>query len=255
MKYYKLLLILSTALLFSCSNYINKMYSDLDRQEQINNQAPTNNFDRYRNPPSTYRKASDVGRVATAAQGQPYYNQNNPPPVRRNYRPKQNLRKRYKADDLLDNSSNRASLWAGKGKDRHLFTVLKEKRNGDIVLINVQKVLKNDITLELKRAFPDIPKPTSTDDKKDGEENKKNEEVADNTEKEMSGNKIYDRVSSVIVEEINEDHLLLRGQKSVLFKQRKRLVEVQALVSRRDITDEDTVNSDNILESSVHILR
>ena len=255
MKYCKLLIILSTALLFSCSNYINKMYSDLDRQDQVQRQqAPTTDFDKYRNPPNSYRRQSDSGRIASAASSErrPYYNKNNPPQVRRNYRPKQNLRKRYKADDLLDNSNNSSSLWAGKGKDRHLFTVLKEKRNGDIILINVQKILKNDITLELKRAFPNIPKTSGTEESKDAEAAK---EETPNAETETAGNKIYDRVSSVIVEEINEDHLLLRGQKSVLFKQRKRLVEVQALVSRRDITDEDTVNSDNILESSVHILR
>ncbi|ATH09357.1 hypothetical protein BIY24_15840 [Halobacteriovorax marinus] len=252
MKLAKITLLISIAFLFSCSNYINKMYADLDRQDGIVQQAPINNrFDRYKNPPTTYRRQSDAGRVATAAQGQPYYNRNNPPQVRRTYRPQQSVRKRYKADDLLDNSTNNSSLWAGKGSNRHLFTVLKEKRNGDIVLINVQKTLKNDITLELKRAFPDIPKPVNKE-KKD-EENKE-EAVADNAN-EQSANKIYDRVSSVIVEEVNEDHLLLRGQKSVLFKQRKRLVEVQALISRRDITDEDTINSDNILESSVHILR
>lgn len=251
MKIIKLLLILSMALLFSCSNYINKMYSDLDRQDNINNQPQRDAFYQYKNPPTTYRKQSDVGRIATAAQEQPYYNRNNPPNVRRNYRPKQNLKKRYKADDLVDNSSNSSSLWAGKGNSGNLFTVLKEKRNGDIVLINVQKTLKNDITLELKRAFPDLPKPAGTENKDDDAK----KEVADNANKEQTGNKIYDRVSSVIVEEVNEDHLLLRGQKSVLFKQRKRLVEVQALISRRDITDEDTINSDSILESSVHILR
>ncbi|WP_372653922.1 flagellar basal body L-ring protein FlgH [Halobacteriovorax sp.] len=254
MKFIKLVLILSTALLFSCSNYINKMYSDLDRQDMVRNQQPVDAFEKYKNPPTSYRRGTDSGRIATAASNQPYYNRNQPPRTRRDYKPTQNLRKRYKADDLLDNSENKASLWAGKGNDRQLFTVLKDKRNGDIVLINVQKTLKNDITLELKRAFPELPKPAGQEEKK--EDTEKSEDAITAADKnENNGNKIYDRVSSVIVEEINEDHLLLRGQKSVLFQQRKRLVEIQALISRRDITDEDTINSDNILESSVHILR
>ncbi len=255
MKLYKVLLIISTSLLFSCSNYINKMYSDLDRQDMVRNQPPVDAFEKYKNPPTSYRRGTDSGRIASAANSQPYYNRNQPPAVRRNYKPaQQNLKKRYKADDLLDNSQNKSSLWAGSGNNRQLFTVLKDKRNGDIVLINVQKTLKNDITLELKRAFPEMPKPVSSADKKDDTEKKEDDTALINNDA-TNGNKIYDRVSSVIVEEINEDHLLLRGQKSVLFQQRKRLVEIQALVSRRDITDEDTINSDNILESSVHILR
>ena len=67
--------------------------------------------------------------------------------------------------------------------------------------------------------------------------------------------KVYDRISSVVVEEINKDHVLIRGRKNLLYKNRKRLVEVQALVSKKDITVDDTLDSEKILESSITVLR
>ncbi len=48
---------------------------------------------------------------------------------------------------------------------------------------------------------------------------------------------------------------LIKGRKNVLFKNRKRMVEVQALVSRKDIGDNDVINSDAILESNVSVVR
>ena len=58
-----------------------------------------------------------------------------------------------------------------------------------------------------------------------------------------------------MIEEISKDHLLIRGQKFLLFRNRKHLVEVQALVARKDIMDDDTVDSTQVLESTVTILR
>ena len=66
---------------------------------------------------------------------------------------------------------------------------------------------------------------------------------------------VYDRISSVIIEEVNKDHLLVRGRKDVIFRKMKRYVEVQALINKRDISDEDAIESTKILESSVTILR
>ena len=67
--------------------------------------------------------------------------------------------------------------------------------------------------------------------------------------------KTYDKISSVIIEEISKDHLLVRGQKFLLYKNGKHLIEIQALVARRDILDDDTVDSTSFLESTVQVLR
>ena len=49
---------------------------------------------------------------------------------------------------------------------------------------------------------------------------------------------------------ISNNHILLRGRKNVLYHDRKRTVELQALVSRRDITLDDSVVSDKIIEEA-----
>ena len=67
--------------------------------------------------------------------------------------------------------------------------------------------------------------------------------------------KVYDRVSTVVIEEISKDHLLLSGRKSILFKNRKHLIEVQALVARRDVAVNDEVDSNSIIESNITVLR
>tara|TARA_R110002072_G_scaffold288917_1_gene455344 strand:+ start:18689 stop:19360 length:672 start_codon:yes stop_codon:yes gene_type:complete len=172
------------------------------------------------------------------------------PMVQRNYVPQQQQRKRFKPDDLVD-SGNEGSLWSQDSKEHpYLFTSDNEKANGDIVLIKVSGKLKNEITAELKRAFPSPRKVAKAgagaDAKDDGDVTKVGE-----TEDE----KIYDRISSVIIEEINKDHLLLRGRKNLLYKNKKRLIEVQALVTRRDIGMDDTVNSNRIIESAITVIR
>jgi flagellar basal body L-ring protein FlgH len=227
------------------------MYRDLDKDQAKRNPQQVDQFQRFRNPTPQNAYHNQMNRPP----GQNGYSQrvsNQPPQVRRNYRPQNSVKKRYTAADLTDNSQNDSSLWAGKGRQKHLFTAQKDKKHGDIILINVKKDLKNDVTLELKKAFPDFPKAVA---KTDETEEKKTEPAEEAAKPQEDETKVYDRVSSVVIEEINDDHLLIRGQKSVLFKKRKRLVEIQALVSRRDITDLDTIDSDSMLETSVHILR
>ena len=59
----------------------------------------------------------------------------------------------------------------------------------------------------------------------------------------------------MVTEKISKTHLLIRGRKEVLFRRRKRLVEVQALIARKDISIDDKVSSDKFIESSVRIIR
>jgi flagellar basal body L-ring protein FlgH len=119
--------------------------------------------------------------------------------------------------------------------------------------------------MELKKAFPDNPYEThaSTDSKdaKDTKDAKPPEAKAVADTKSPAGKEdglapdSHDKISSVVVEEINREHLLIKGRKNVLFKNRKRMVEVQALVSRKDIGDDDTISSDVILETNVVVVK
>lgn len=224
--------------LYGCASYINEMHRDLDRQENLQRPRPNiNTFDQYRHD----NKAS--GKTSLTSK----YVKNLRPSVKRKYVPKS----RAKAEDLYDNQ-NVGSLWSGAGNDSYLFTKNTEKQLGDIIIIDVFKKFKDEIVLELKRAFPD-PAMAAKDKSKDDKPAQPAPTESGAGEKDNS--KSVDRVSAVIIEEINQDHLLLRGRKSLLYKRRKRLVEIQALVARKDISDDDSVSSNKILESSVHVLR
>ena len=245
-------------LLFSsCSSYINKIYKDLDRQEAKNRVVKQRDqFAMYRKPHQfTTQRPATSNRVSSKN------SRNLMPQTRRQYsRPA--MKKRMTADDLNDNSQS-GSLWTGSGKDSHLFTQSKNRKIGDIILIQVQSHLKNEITLELKREFarPVLKKKSDKGgEKKEGDA----AEGGDATKKTPASTagadsggdaKIYDRISSIIIEEINQDHLLLKGRKDVLFNNRKHTVEIQGLVKRNHILTDDTVDSDNFLETTINILR
>lgn len=243
-----IILVLAGLFLTSCSSYVGKMHREFDRADGKRRKPRKygDQFDFYRKNPNTPRKglvnSSDKKMLL--------------PQVKRNYQQE----RRIKADDLNDNGSA-GSLWVGDGDDNFLFTDNTKKSSGDIVLIDVESRLKGEITAELKRAFPDKKRPKK---KKDGEAKEGDkpatdggQATADASGGDSSGSKdeVFDRISSIVIEEINKDHLLLRGRKFLLYKNRKRLVEVQALVPRREVTDSDTVSSSGIIESTVNVIR
>jgi flagellar basal body L-ring protein FlgH len=173
------------------------------------------------------------------------------PPVKREYRPQ-----RYQADDFVDND-NGGSLWTNQGSSASLFTYQNDKRMGDMVIINVLENLRNQISSELKRTFPDRPKRAGKELKDGGEEKKEAQAAAPTNpfgqDNEMDM-KVYDKISGTVMEEISKDYILLRGRKELIFKKEKRAIEVQALVSRKDIMEYDYVYSDRLLESRVFVL-
>ncbi|MCO4792642.1 MAG: flagellar basal body L-ring protein FlgH [Bacteriovoracaceae bacterium] len=240
----------------SCSSYINRVHKQLDREDRRQGRVKpskyrnkkNDNFDLYRQGGREFISGNRKKRVSSAQ------NRYAPPSTRRQYKPETAAKKRYTAEDLNDNG-NQASLWASD--DNQLFQKIEKKRNGDIILINVLGRLKGDITMELKRAFPDPPKRRKKRGAKGekGKEEKPDAKTAEAAEPSPDGKKVHDKISSVVIEEINSDHLLLRGRKHLLYKNRKRLIEIQALISRKDIDDENSIHSDNILESSVNVLR
>lgn len=254
MKISTLLLLSSLTLMASCSSFIDGMYRDLEKSERMaaddENEAYPDQFDQYRK--NTKRRTSSVYNKPGRNRGDVTTNtQNNVnPEVKRQYQDEKVALKRVTASDLTD-TGNDGSLWGSGDPNAFLFATSKSKSAGDIVQINVLNKLKNEITLELKRAFPENPyegkKPEG------GAPTSPAAAAAAATPAEAAD--AQDKISSVVVEEINREHLLIKGRKNVLFKNRKRMVEVQALVSRKDISENDMVNSDAILESNITVVR
>jgi flagellar basal body L-ring protein FlgH len=116
--------------------------------------------------------------------------------------------------------------------------------------------LRNQISAELKRVFPDKPKRTADGAKGDPKAgaNAPASTGAAAADQEMDM-KIYDKISGTVVEEISKDYILLSGRKDVIYKKEKKSIEVQGLVSRKDIMENDYVNSDKMLDARVFILR
>ena len=263
MKLKSFLLLGSLSLLASCSSYMNNIYRDFEQQERANTDvdvASNDSFDQYRHPKrKTSTEYNRTDRTITTANEKSVA-----PLVKRQYKDEKAVAKRYTASDLTDNG-NDGSLWAGSDPNAFLFSNNKNKNAGDIVQISVLPRLKSEITMELKKAFPDNPYDTKpTDPSKSttpgtpaagaiqGPTPAATAAAGEKTEK---ADEAQDKISGVVVEEINREHLLIKGRKNVLFKNRKRMVEVQALVSRKDIGDNDVISSDAILESNVSVVR
>lgn len=231
--------------LSSCSHYVSQMHRSFDAADGRSPERSRDRFDQYR------KKKDYEDKQTMNSLRNPYV----VPSTRREYRPMAVTKKRYRADDLTDNRGD-GSLWSGvEGRDNFLFTNNEEKRNGDIVLIQVADKLKNEITAELKRAFPSPMVTTKKPTKAPASAPAPAQSAAPNGGEDKEETKIHDRISGVVIEQINRDHVLIRGRKSLLYKNRKRLVEVQALVARRDIESDDTVNSDRIVETTINVLR
>ena len=239
--------------LVSCANYVNSVHRAIDREERQNAKAAATAKDAF----SSYRpqnrfKVNDkrpIKNPITYSLGSGPAGQVKPP-VKRNYRPQ-----RLQADDFTD-SDDDGSLWANQGASSSLFTYQNDKHTGDMVIINVLENLRNQISSELKRTFPDRPKKTAGADapKEEGKAPAPGAPGPTGAENDMDM-KVYDKISGTVMEEISKDYIVLRGRKEVIFKKEKRSIEVQALVSRKDIMENDYVNSDKLLESRVYILR
>lgn len=235
----------------SCANYVNNLHRQIDRDEKAargdtsegmrEHYAPyKNRFDR-----SGDKRPIKDPRTFSLSDGGPSGQLK--PPVKREYRPQ-----RYQADDFVDND-NGGSLWANQGSSSSLFTYQNDKHTGDMVIINVLENLRNQISSELKRVFPDRPK-KNVDGKAEPKAASSQSPSIGGANEEMDM-KVYDKISGTVMEEISKDYILLRGRKDVIYKKEKKSIEVQGLVSRKDIMENDYVNSDKLLDSRVFILR
>jgi flagellar basal body L-ring protein FlgH len=247
-------LILST-LFTGCANYINSVYRQIDREEAQakNGPPPRDGIDTFRQTYGKKDKTKDkrpINNPVTFSLAGTGPSSEMRPAVKREYRPQ-----RYNRNDFVDDDSS-GSLWGKQSSSSSLFISTHEKGQGDVVIINVLDNLRNQISSELKRAFPD-PKKKTADKTAPGAPGAPAGTAAQPTDTSSDDvdMKVYDKVSGTVVEEINENYLVVRGRKEVIFKKEKRSIEIEALVSRRDILENDHVNSDKILESRVFILR
>ena len=239
----------------SCSNYVNNIHKQIDREERGNRPAPaapaakTMSDDEYvQQYKNKFNKVYDKKpvqnpRTFSLSDGGP------------SGQVRAARKERYQADDFVDNDGS-GSLWAGQGSSASLFTYQNDKRPGDMIIINVLENLRNQISSELKRLFPDKPKKSSAAEVAKAADTSSSSQAASNQQLDQEMDmKVYDKISGVVTEEISRDYILLRGKKDVIFKKEKKSIEVQALVSRKDIMENDYVNSDKLLDSRVIILR
>ncbi len=252
MKIYHLILLM---LLNSCASYINKIHSQIkngERRQQMSSNAgvapgrdiPYNPFSRKQfdkrpiNNPVTFNSAAQSAE--------------RPPSVRRQYHAG---KRRYQADDLVDQGTS-GSLWTGQDKENYLFSDNRQKTLGDMIIIDVLEDLRNDIANELKRAFPVAVARKKTDKKGEAKAEDPAAPAGSPAKPEdPNDTKIYDKISGQVIEIISKDYILVRGRKEVLFRKQKRLIDVQALVSKNDLTNDDTIVSDKILEQKITVLR
>ncbi len=250
----KTILIFFLFVLTSCANYVSNIHRQIDREEKVargdTREGMRAHYAPYRNK---FNRAEDKRPIKdphtfSMSDGGP--STQVLPPVKREYRPQ-----RMKADDFVDND-NGGSLWANQGSSSSLFTYQNDKHTGDMVIINVLENLRNQISAELKRVFPDKPKRAADGGKPDG----KSSGAAAASAAASPGDhdmdmKIYDKISGTVMEEISKDYILLSGRKDIIYKKEKKSIEVQGLVSRKDIMENDYVNSDKMLDARVFILR
>ncbi len=145
MKKYKFIIFLFFSLFSSCASYISTVYKQLDKAEKTQRAKKPDVFAQYRKNEDPQTKTHNAP-ISTKETSQLK------PQIKRLYKRKSLFKKRYTADDLNDNTNN--SLWVGKGKDSDLFIEIKKKKNGDIIVVNILPNFRNQITRELKKAFP-----------------------------------------------------------------------------------------------------
>lgn len=233
----------------SCANYIDSIHRQINKDQRSRSKARTKKM-----YPMRYSDKRPIENPITLGGPSTASRKNYLPNVQRQYSAQG--KRRYRASDLLDNKRE-GSLWNHEKGDNFLFINNSTKKRGDFVILEVMQTMKSKIQEELKRAFPDPPKRKAKKvaKKEDSEDKDKNKEVASEKEKPESGNKVYDKISTQVVEKINKDYLLLRGRKEVIFKKNKRYVEVQVIAPAKDINANDSVSSEKILEPRITILR
>lgn len=246
--------LLLTILTSSCASYVQSVHSQISREQNV---QKSKRQKKYYDPYGAYRGVPMGANDARPIKNPKTLGHNPTTATARNMAPQSNRtygKKRTTVDDLKDNSAS-GSLWSGKNSETFLFVTNNIKRQGDIVIIEVLKPFKSKITAELKTAFPERRRPTKKKKTAEAAAPTPTPEVTPDPAQEEGDSKVYDKISAQVVEEVNKDYVLIRGRKEILYKKAKRFIEIQALVSRKDISDTDAVKSSRILEPKIMVLR
>ncbi len=237
----------------SCASYINKLHRQIQYSEQQNRRAHTRPTEEDKPYNPFARKRYDKRPINNPVT---FQNSRARAQSEQNNSHRSQSHRRYQANDLVDHGHS-GSLWAGEDKENFLFAANKTKALGDIIIIDVLEDLKNDIANELKRAFPvaEKKKPKTEGKTPAGAQAAAPEPPEPAKADNPNDTKIYDKISSQVVEIISKDYVLIRGEKEVLFRKKKRIIDVQALISKKDLSNNDRVDSDKILEQKITVLR
>ena len=82
-----------------------------------------------------------------------------------------------------------------------------------------------------------------------------NNDSVSTSPKDDEADKVYDKISSIVRKEIRSNHILLQGRKELIYEGGKHLIEVSSLINRKDVSPEDTVDSNKILQITIRVLR
>ena len=161
--------------------------------------------------------------------------------------------KRYVADDFKDNDTS-SSLWVGSGKEHFFSTGGARKEKGDLITINVYQKLKDQIVGEVSRMYsPETDAKTASSATNNSPQ--ANAKEASSVDKNNGSNDIHDKISVVVSKEVRENHLILTGRKQIIYNNNRHLVEVQALIHRKDVGSDDTLDSKKIIQSTIRVIR
>jgi len=234
----------------SCSSYVNRIHKQISAEENGGRSTNRRQYDPYAQYRNRYNRQGDRRPIQNpktlGGYANTQTNRNYAPQNRRDYRSNNG---RTRAEDLRDNSQD-GSLWSAKDSESFLFVTNNVKKKGDIVIIEVLARLKETIQEELKRTFPEKKK-KSTKDGKDDETTQEAPKAATAND----ADEVYDKISTQVVEQISDDYLLVRGQKELMFKSVKRRIQIQGLVPKKNINDNDSIVSDSLLEPKITVLR
>ena len=227
----------------SCASYVNQIHRQIDNESGQRRRVQQNQQIAMGQDRRPIQNPVTLGATPTANTSSNYYPEN-----QRNY----NSRgvRRYRAEDLKDNDSD-GSLWSGQNAESFLFVTNNMKKKGDIVIIDVYSKLKEKIQEELARNYPEAPKKAAKG--KDGAAAEEPPPAAENAQD--NPEKVYDKISTSVIEQVNQDYLLVRGRKEIMYKNFKRYFEIQAVISQKDINQNDIVPSKKVLEPKINVLR
>ncbi len=211
-----LLFIFSHFSFVSCSSYVKSIHRQIDNESRVRKKRRPAPRGYNRGDRRPIQNPVTLGGIPTANTHRNMY-----PGVKRQYHTQGT--RRYKASDLVDNQSD-GSLWTGTNSESFLFVKNNLKRKGDIIIVEVMKKLKEQIQSELKRSFPERKKRTKKKKAKDDE----NPELAAAEKKEEEpADKVYDKISASVIEQVNQDYILIRGRKEIMYKKYKRYFFLQ----------------------------